>query len=94
MVARRWCFFSPFISYSRPANHSVVTNRLASSETRQFCSLSDSEQESVKTQPGVGGARGRNQCGLLIFRKSEMEGDKVRRWRERKMEKGKERRAK
>lgn len=49
-------FFSPFISCSRRANHSVVTNRLASSETRQqFCSLSDSEQESVKTQPGRGG---------------------------------------
>lgn len=28
-------FFSPFISYSRRANHGVVTNRLASSETRQ-----------------------------------------------------------
>lgn len=48
-------FFSPFISYSRRANHSVVTNRLASSETRQqFCSPSDSEQESVKTQPRGG----------------------------------------
>lgn len=48
----------------------------------------------MKTQPGRGGGAREGINGLLIFRISEMKGDKVRRWRERKMEKGKERRAK